>query len=78
MTQTLNVYWHEDGLYLFVPGPPIDAMRGERVAWLGTMQRDSIGVELRRGIEEQLRSRTCATITAAQFYAPSSAHLLAQ
>ena len=78
MIETLNVYWHEDGHYLFVPGPPIDAMRGEHVAWLGTMHCDSIGVELRRGIEEQLQSRACATITAAQFYAPANANLLAQ
>ena len=74
MSETLNVYWHEDGHYLFVPGPPVDSMRGAKIAWLGTMQRECIGPALRRGIEEQLQFRTCAMITAAQFYAPSHAH----
>ena len=77
MSDTLNIYRHADGHYVLVPGPPLDTMPGDNVAWLGSLHRSSFDPELLRGIEAQLLERTCATITAEQFYAPSNAQLLA-
>ena len=70
MSETLNVYWHDDGHYLLVRGP-VDGIRDAKVAWLGTMESGHLPPSVRLGVEEQLQMHTCALITAAQFYAPS-------